>query len=164
MSLGPGLNTDRLKSDTRASAFKHFYNRFPKNWERKVGKYSPFFPSREQEMNGSSKCCKDCEKLTFGKSYSACSRLEETTKESKLYVQPPNLASKMPKLASLSLQKVAPFRLKSNVRTKVWSRRRSPSCEVAFEALPVCSGAERGWTWLSSGAQHDEWGSGWTWV
>lgn len=163
MSLGAGLNMDWLKSDTQSSFFKHFYNRHVKKRGRKSEyKPQPHFSENKGWMRTAKRSTHD-EKLTFEKSCGRCSRLE-TTKDSKLYVQPPNLAYKDAKLASLSSQKVAPFRLKSNVRTKVWSRRRSPSCGVAPEARPVCSGAERGCTWLSSGAQQDEWSSGWTWV
>lgn len=117
-----------------------------------------------QGVNESSKWSADYEKLTFGESYSERSRLEETTKDSKLCVQPPNWASKMPNLPLYLYRKVAPFRLKSNVQAKVGSRLRFPSCGAAPEALPVCSGAEWGRTWLSSGVQHDEWSSGWTWM
>lgn len=70
----------------------------------------------------------------------------------------------MPNLPLCLYTKVAPVRLKSNVGAKVGSRVRFPSCGAAPDALPVCSGAGWGRTWLSSGAQHDEWSSGWTWM
>lgn len=133
-----------------------------KKKNRKITSNFFFFFLREQRVNEKSKGSTHDEKLTFEKSCGKCRRLE-TTKDPELYVQPPELSVKDAKLASLSLQKVAPFRLKSSVRGKVWSRLRSPSCGAAPEALPGCSGGERGWTWLSSGAQPDEWSSGWTW-
>lgn len=70
----------------------------------------------------------------------------------------------MPNLPLCLYRKVAPVRLKSTVGAKVGSRVRFPSCGAAPEALPVCSGADWGRKWLSSGAQHDEWSSGWTWM
>lgn len=65
--------------------------------------------SEDKGVNESSKWSADYEKLTFGKSYSERSRLEETTKDSKLCVQPPNWASKMPNLPLYLYRKVAPL-------------------------------------------------------
>lgn len=61
-------------------------------------------------MNENSKRSTHDEKLTFEKSCGKCSRLE-TTKDLKLYVQPPNLASKMPNLPLYLYRKLLPFDL-----------------------------------------------------
>lgn len=69
-------------------------------------------------MNENSKWSTHGEKLTFEKSCCKCSRLE-TTKGFKVVRSAAELSVKDVKLASLSLKKVAPFQLISNVRTKV---------------------------------------------
>lgn len=97
-------------------------------------------------MNENTKWSTHDEKLTLEKSCGECRRLE-TTKDSKLYVQPPNLASKMPNLPLYLYRKLLPFDLNPMCRQKYDPDCGPPVVEWLLKPFPsvlVLNEGERG--------------------